>query len=169
MTLAVDEQQRNDDISTTNHFDEETGAKENETKRQVWRRLPGEMSKIEHLGIEVCPQDPSVAIIPAAGWGIIGKMCAKDCIPPGGAGVEDEGSAGIRGTALAMVFTAHVVSSCLFGARPHEGHPAKLVLVVVFRTFWGSQRRSPPHVLCCAHSDSQGHGLGHHAQHFHPS
>ena len=64
--VASSWKQLQEDIEDTNRFDEETGALENEGKRQVWRR--GEAKKIEHIGIMATPDNPSEDITPAAGW-----------------------------------------------------------------------------------------------------
>ena len=63
------------DIATTDVFDDKTGSEENVGKRQLWRR--GDKKKIEHLGIEATPDDPTVPILPAAGWGKLAACLKK--------------------------------------------------------------------------------------------
>ena len=55
-----------EDLAYTNAFDSETGAIENDEKRQTWFR--GDGTEIEHIGILAVPDDPSRDITPAAGW-----------------------------------------------------------------------------------------------------
>eukprot|EP00959_Pyramimonas_sp_CCMP1952_P067798 1414892-Pyramimonas_sp.AAC.1 len=64
--VCKSDQQLIDDITTTDRFDAETGAVENRSKRQEWRR--GEFRRIEHIGVEAAPDDPTASVTPAGGW-----------------------------------------------------------------------------------------------------
>ena len=60
------EAQLETDVRMTNAFDQDTGAVENEGKRQVWKR--GEGKEVEHIGRMAKPDDPGYRIKLAAGW-----------------------------------------------------------------------------------------------------
>ena len=69
------------DLTGTNEFDTETGAEENVSKRQVWRR--GDRKEIEHIGIVAMPDDEEHPIVPAAGWGKLKKVLERIRSIPG--------------------------------------------------------------------------------------
>ena len=61
--VCADVAQMERDLESTNRFDSDTGAKENEGKRQVWRK--GEGEQVEHIGILAYPDDTKAAITPS--------------------------------------------------------------------------------------------------------
>ena len=81
-TLATHEQgadagqQLDTALEYTTRFDKAVGVEENASKRQRWG--PGQIARIEHLGLSVCPAAPSKAIMPRRGWqsilGVIGRL-----------------------------------------------------------------------------------------------
>ena len=80
--VAADEATLSRDMASTDAFDWETGALENASKRQVWRR--GENKEIEHIGILAVPDRPDLEIKPAASWAKCLKCLKKIRACPGG-------------------------------------------------------------------------------------
>ena len=71
----------------TSAFDSTVGLKENLGKRQLWG--PGGSSRIEHLGLSVCPLQPVEPILPRGGWARAYEVIARLARLPGSAPVRE--------------------------------------------------------------------------------
>ena len=124
--VAADEATLARDLASTDAFDWETGALENASKRQVWRR--GDNKEIEHIGILAVPDRPDVEIKPAAGWAKCLKCLKKIRACPGGL---------LTRTVLTKSYAKPLWSWC----APVFSLPPKSVVQEAFKTLIKSNSR----------------------------